>query len=566
MRDKVGAMFAFTRSPRSRGQRQLLFGLALALIVAAIYLPILGNGFVYDSEAQVLNDPFIHDLRNLPDVLTLRVLSRDVLDFNRPVNLASLMADSILWKKNPFGYHLTNLLLHVSICVLLFVFLCTWEGEAPAEPVRKSRKSREKAGEEPMAIAFLAALFFGLHPVNVEAVAEVAYREDLLVVFFSLTGLFILDRSKGSLAGCLSGIACFFLAAASKETGMLTPLWLAAWGLLFHRGERPEVGGQNASKTAAFLPLISDRRLLISSRWGLLLGGTTVTVGLFTAARFMLAPSHSAIFTQQPQRLGGSFMDTLLLQTRIWAVYFRQVAFPMDLCADYGPYSVRTFSFMASLLVLIGVGIAQGYLSLKSRLFAFGSLTFWFFLLPVSNFIPMFRPMADRFLYFPMIGVALMLASILIRLPNRRLAVAVFLCAAIVPLGTRTFARERIWHDGVSLWKATWETNPASTTAFNNLTGGLVQEGKPEEALKCFERAGAALVSPSAETFAVKAIALDAVGSRGQADGAFKKAVQMDSHYGNPDLLVKGLTWSRKDADKLQIIANRIQMTGSAGL
>src|SRR4051812_29378666 len=91
-----------------------IHGLILALMIAAVYFPALRNGFVYDSQAQVLNDSFIHDRGNWADVLTLRVLGRDVLDFNRPVNLACLMIDSFFWAKNPLGYHLTNLLLHIA--------------------------------------------------------------------------------------------------------------------------------------------------------------------------------------------------------------------------------------------------------------------------------------------------------------------------------------------------------------------------------------------------------------------------------------------------------------------
>jgi uncharacterized membrane protein YraQ (UPF0718 family) len=100
-------------------------------------------------------------------------------------------------------------------------------------------------------------------------------------------------------------------------------------------------------------------------------------------------------------------------------------------------------------------------------LFAFGTATFWFFLLPASNFIPMFRPMADRFLYFPMIGVALMLASLLIKLPKQGLVTAVLVCAAIIPLAAHTLSQERIRHGSTSLWKATLQTNPASLTAFS---------------------------------------------------------------------------------------------------
>jgi len=551
----------------------LIWGGVLALIIAAIYLPILSNGFVYDSESQVLNDSFIHDLRNLPDVLTLRVLSRDVLDFNRPVNLASLMMDSIIWAKNPFGYHLTNLLLHVCVCLLLFTALSRW-GNVP--------------------VAFGAALLFGLHPVNVEAVAEVAFREDLLVVFFALGGLLLVDYLEGSRWGIVAGVVCFFMAAASKETGMITPIWLGAWWLLGLGGRgsegiaEVESGKSNVESKSKLgqtgrkkrrnwtgiaphfrVPTFdfglagaaspSAKAYANPCYWWILLGGSAVVVGAFTACRFILAPQHSAIFTEAASRLGGSLIDTLLIQTRIWAAYFCQILFPVNLCADYGAYSLRNFSLATSLVVLLVMGAAQMYLSCQSRLFAFGAMTFWFFLLPASNFIPMFRPMADRFLYFPMIGAAIMLASLLTRFRKRgpaALCLAGFLVVAVA-LGSQTFAREQVWHDNISLWKATLETNPLSRTAFDNLTGALVQAGRPEEALKYFENGIPISRVPDAEAYAVRALALEAVGRHEEADAAFKTAVRLDSRYGTPDRLVQALTWNRHDADKLQLIANR---------
>ena len=62
---------------------------ALAAVVAAaagaVYLPTLWGEFVYDDVAQIVIDDYIHQPSHLPEVLTFRVMARDVLDFNRPV-------------------------------------------------------------------------------------------------------------------------------------------------------------------------------------------------------------------------------------------------------------------------------------------------------------------------------------------------------------------------------------------------------------------------------------------------------------------------------------------------
>ncbi|MFM8810134.1 MAG: hypothetical protein ACKOJB_14750, partial [Chthoniobacterales bacterium] len=84
----------------------------LFALVVALYFPTLRGGFVYDSIAQVLYSDYIHTSANWSDVLTLRVVGQDELDRNRPLHLASLMLDAAIWRKNPFGYRLTSVLLH----------------------------------------------------------------------------------------------------------------------------------------------------------------------------------------------------------------------------------------------------------------------------------------------------------------------------------------------------------------------------------------------------------------------------------------------------------------------
>ena len=284
---------------------------------------------------------------------------------------------------------------------------------------------------------------------------------------------------------------------------------------------------------------------------------TAVVVGLFTAARFGVHPGKSTIFPQEAPRLGGSIAETVLIQIRIWAFDLRQIVCPMDLCADYGPYSLRHFEFAVCLLALVGTLCLQGILSMGCRVFGFGAITFWFFLLPASNLLPMFRPMADRYLYFPMIGVAMMLASVLAKLSHRPAAILLVMAAAITPLAARTLSQERIWHDSASLWASTLATNPASIEALDNLAWARLEEGKPGAALEGLENGGLALRFAGAETFAVKAIALEALGRQAQADAAYKQARQLDPRYAQPALLVQGLTWNRQNADKLQTIVNR---------
>ena len=285
----------------SPGGRWATIGL-VAAATFLVFMPALRGGFIYDSRMQVLTDPFLHDAANWPAVLSGRVLGMDVLDFNRPAMLASLMLDAAIWGKNPFGYHLTSVLLHVLNVVLVWLLL-------DRLLVGRTGASGPDAGL--LTPAVIGAFVFAVHPIVTETVCEPSYREDLLVATFTLAALVIAlaiapsrapAQSRDATAESASGTAwrvaacvgCAFLAVASKESGVvLPPLMLVAWGLF----------GQKA-----------PRRF-----WELAIGGTALVVVAFLAARFLLEPAESRIFGK-PIPLGGSLGAALAIQPRILAL------------------------------------------------------------------------------------------------------------------------------------------------------------------------------------------------------------------------------------------------------
>jgi len=503
--------------------RPVYLALAIAALAWLLYAPALTADFVWDARAKVLISNFIHDPANLPDVLTGRVLTRDVLDNNRPGNLLSLMIDAALWGRRPAGYHATSVTLHAAACAMLFLLLL--------------RLLPPGGGTWP---ALAAALVFAVHPLNCEAVSEVSYREDLLVACSILAALFAATaflRKPGLWRNLLLAGACclaLLFGVSAKENGVAGPVVLAFYWLLWRRGE-PR------------LP------------WaGLLVAAFLVVLG-FLAARFTLRPEHSIIFTQAPQRLGGSFAASLLIQLRIWAMEFSQILFPHDLCADYGPYSIRNFSLPLAAIVVALVIASQLFLASRNRLFALGSIFFWAGLLPVSNIVPIFRPMADRFLYVPLLGVSMLLAQALSASRCRR-----FLYVLLVPLFiwvlfcvAVTLNREPVWHDSLSLWQDTAAGNPRSPTALDNLGWALLDANRPESAAAAFYRGIQLLGNADPDLWAGLALASEAAGRPAAADAAFRRAVALDPRYAHPQELVRALTAEPEIAGKLEVLARR---------
>jgi len=508
-----------------------VFLLALAIAVAAwlLYARTLGADFVWDARSKVLINPFIHDVSNLPSVLTGRVLRLDVLDNNRPGNLLSLMLDAMLWGMNPAGYHATSVLLHGIVCAMLFLLI-----------LRLIERDPETEGAVPWP-AFLAALAFAVHPLNCEPVSEVSYREDLLVAFGILTALlgateFLrkpgLGRNLGIAALCC--IALLF-AVSSKENGVAGPVALAGYWLLWRRGDKP-------------------------APWIGLVAAASLAVGVFTVARFTVLPAHSIIMTGKPERLGGpSIIDTLHLQVRIWAVYLRHIVWAAGLCADYSYYSLLNYpeGISAAAVALVVAGL--GFLATRGRMFAFGALIFLAALLPVSNLVPLYRPMADRFLYVPLLGGAFLLAEGLRRARGTRawqpaciaLAVAIPACAAA------TFVREHVWHDSLTLWQQTLAEDPASSTAADNLGWALLDVDRPRQAEPAFRRGILLTFNHDASPFGGLALALDAQGRTAEANDAFFRAAALDWRYWRPQELVRALEDEPPVADKLQVLATR---------
>jgi len=505
--------------------RPPLLALAVACIAWLLYAPTLGADFVWDARAKVLGSDFIHNPANLPDVITGRVLTRDVLDNNRPGNLLSLMVDAAIWGKRPAGYHATSVTLHAVICGMLFLLM--------------ARLLPAPGGTWP---AFFAAVMYAVHPLNVEAVSEVSYREDLLVTASILAALFMameFMRRPGIWRNAMLGAGCcaaLVYGVSAKENGAAGPLILACYWLLWRRRER-------------VLP------------WaGLVIAAFAVVFG-FVVARFTMVPQHSAVFTERPTQLGGSLGQTLLIQPRIWAMEWTQIIFPHDLCADYGAYSLQNFVEPISAEAVGLIVLVQIFLGFRSRVFAFGSAIFWAGLLPVSNLMPLYRPMADRFLYLPLTGLAMVLARGLYaarRLPGwGRVCVytAVILCigggAAV------SFFRERVWHDSLALWQDTAAVNPGSYTAADNLGWALAGAGRNGEAAEAFRRAIRMTRGKEADAWAGLALAEDAEGLRMFSDAAYGQAVSLDVRYGHPEELMKALVIESDVAGKLEVLVKR---------
>ncbi|MHC4470107.1 MAG: hypothetical protein ACYTDY_02790 [Planctomycetota bacterium] len=378
-------------SPRFR--RALIAALAFAA-----YLPSLFGGFVYDDDRFVEQNPAVHSLtpanavRYFTDPRTLAAVGHEGI--YRPVRTLDFAIDWAISGGRPWFFHLRNVLYHVLGSLLALAVL---------------RRLLEEDGP-----ALFGALVFALHPVNVESVAWITSRGDvLLVVTFLLALLLHLEGRRVGAALVL------LLALFSKESAVVFPA--AALLVDAFRKERLRwvwygIYGGIAAGYVVF--------------WFLFLGGGTV-----------LGVGHL------PHFWGGSYGANLLTMAKGFLYYAKLIVLPTQLVIDYHVPPTPRLDAGAAVAIVLLLSLALAAL-LASRRSRFAALWFFATILPVSNLIrPIGIPTAERFLYLPLLGVALFAGPLLFS--RWRLAAVAVGCLFVL-----TFARSIDWRSDDALWDA----------------------------------------------------------------------------------------------------------------
>jgi protein O-mannosyl-transferase len=203
------------------GWRALMACAGAALLSGAVYLNALHNPFVYDDFHTVVENASILNLANLRAIV-LGAVTRPIVNFSYAV-------DRQVWGSAPFGFHLTNVLLHVTNVVLLFQIAWRFEKDRQG-----SGGAESSTAACPAVVAFAAAALFAVHPMMTEAVGYISGRSEVLCTTFLLLALmcgrqWLSGRSEhrrytlGAMWPVLT-VGFWLAALASKETAAIFPL------------------------------------------------------------------------------------------------------------------------------------------------------------------------------------------------------------------------------------------------------------------------------------------------------------------------------------------------------
>ena len=422
------------------------------------------NDFAFDDLPIITENTGIQDLGSLPEALVSPYWPGDYgrdLGLWRPATTALLGLQWAVWGENPAMFHAVNVLLHGVVTALVVLVLS------------------ELA---PLALAFVAGLLFAVHPVHVEAVANVVGMAEVFSSALYLGACLVFLRA-GERITFLPGAAIlllFMLSFLAKESAVTLP------GVLFLlNGARDNAG-------------ISDALSYARRRW-------TIYVGLAAVAALVLVSRYAVLgnVASSTAPLGADLLQgdvpRIWTVASIWPHYFRLLFFPLDLSVDYAPGVIPlafdwTRSGMLGALLLLGaLGLALrlwgaqtlGVDRTPPRLFAFGVVWLVITMSPVSNVLFLSGVLlAERTFYLPSVGFVVLLAWIGTELYKERRRVA----QVLVGVGRRLLVSGDEDAAEALLLRA-WQDHPDRGVAPRILAGVYYSQGNYPDAIEAAEAA-----------------------------------------------------------------------------
>lgn len=456
----------------SKGSNNRLLILCIVLITALAYANSLKNSFVWDDYIVVVENDFIKSWDNFYRLFDKSYLTRSSdIDYlgrrdigsgeflYRPVSTFSYFIDFSIWKLNPFGFHLTNLLLHIINAILLFslIMLIT----------------RIKA------VAFLTSLLFAIHPVTTETVDVIAFRPNLLSLMFFLSA-FILFIKCNQLSGkkqvyvYLLSLGSFLLAIFSKEMALIFPIILLCYDYFIRK-----IPGNIFTHLKKYY-----------------MGYAGVLFFCFLVKYIAIG----AVFKQPVMDAMQNLSINILTMSKVIATYIQWLVFPFNVHPTLpdDPAFIAHSLFEPRVIISMALIAAMLAIAIKARnkvpLVSFG--IFWFFiaLIPVANiFYPLTNYMAARYLYLPTIGFVLVVSLLLVKCYGcmifritsvmlQRISVTAVIIA-IMSYAMFTAIRNFAFKNNAVFWMEMVENYPHNPLAHSSLAAAFNERGLFDKAI-----------------------------------------------------------------------------------
>ncbi|HYA26810.1 MAG TPA: tetratricopeptide repeat protein, partial [Thermodesulfovibrionales bacterium] len=436
--------------------------LLLTVIVScAVYFNALYGDFVYDDRFQIVKNPWLRDIKNVPMIFSKSVWSfapgAVVSNYYRPFMHIVYLLNYHLFHLKPWGFHLVNILFHCGASVFVFLII--------RELLTERRATISSAYLSP---PFIAAIIFAVHPIHTEAVTWIAGLPDVAFTFFFLLSFFLYIRSKAILSGnYLLSVVCFAIAALFKEPALTLPIILFAYDYVSRPGE---------TRFLDYLKRYSPY---------LVVGLCYLVLRIHALGEFAPTKKHVVL----------SAYEYAINVFPLFVQYLGKLVVPLHLNAFYvfhPIYSLLELKGLLSLIVILSFAVVFVFAIKKDRHVFLGLIFVTVPLLPVL-YIPALgeNTFTDRYLYLPSVGYVLLLATCVLwvvkKLPGavRGITVVFVIIAGLFIYGT--ISRNTVWKDNFELWSDTVKKSPDSVLAHDDLGIALTSRGQVDKAIAEFQ-------------------------------------------------------------------------------
>ncbi|MFN2476440.1 MAG: tetratricopeptide repeat protein [Chthoniobacterales bacterium] len=446
-------------------QKGWLRVLLLVFIGVAVRAPALSGELIWDDQYLARENPFIKSPLLVLETFRHYLFLDSFSGHYRPVQNISFIVDYFFWNTDAYGFHLTNVLLHVFSGVLLYFLLRKLL--FPLQPAQEQTGVRFDLSW----IAWFVALLWTVHPVHSAAVDYISGRADSLAFLFGCGGWLLVLAARASRKklsrNFLYGIAAVsgLLALCSRE---IAGIWIAIFLLHIFCFEKRFSRRTKMVTLACCLALLS------------------VYAGLRQLPDHRSGPGPSSSWSG-PVRV--------VLMLRALGDYGRLMIFPSNLHMERSVVDGRDYGNISAWRASIGTE----YLSIAGVLvlavLTFGSLrrgqgqrvrllgAAWFLLayLPISNLFELNATVAEHWLYLPSVGFLLFVAGCCIDLPSRYVrGIAAVGCLAVVAFSVRSVVRSSDWVNAETFYERTIAAGGMSGRVGVNL--GIIYTARGEHA------------------------------------------------------------------------------------
>lgn len=477
--EHVNAVPAQAQGARARARilawAPVVMPYALAVIALLVFLPSLWNDFVeWDDHINLLENKHYRGLgwTHIRWMFTSALMGHYI-----PVTWLTFGLDYTLGGMNPFGYHLTNVLVHAASTALFYLVA-----------LRLLAKGSRLDGGALQAAAVMATLFFSVHPLRAESVAWVTERRDVLSVFFFLvTMLFYLKAAngEGSRRRLLAvSLVAYVLSLLSKSIVMTLPFILLLIDV-YPLGRLQVRWGAWRDRAM--------RAVLMEKLPYLALGVAGGAVSYWAVASQDLLTSSAKY----------SWFSRIGIATYSVWFYVEKTFLPVALAPMYElPRVVRLTDPQFFWPLLAVVAITVSVLALH-RIWPAG-LAVWLYygivIGPVAGVIHSGHQITnDRYSYLSCLGIALLVGAAVGKLgaasaanqlrPSIVRAAALAAAAWVLALGTLTWYQVQTWRDTQTLWLHAVEVDPSCSICQNNVGYFMYKEKLLPQAKERYELA-----------------------------------------------------------------------------